>query len=157
MPNLKFITIGAENLLVHQKQLIENVFKVAVRQHYGLAEAVANISESPFGELIIDNDFCYLEFIPIDEYSDSYKIIGTNITNTAFPLIRYDTNDIATIQRQPDGSTKILSIDGRKEDYIELVDGSRIGRLDHIFKDLIYVKEAQILQGKRQNDKVFYC
>jgi phenylacetate-CoA ligase len=37
-------------------------------------------------------------------------------------------------------------IDGRLEDYVVLRNGVRIGRMDHIFKDMINVKEAQIHQ-----------
>jgi phenylacetate-coenzyme A ligase PaaK-like adenylate-forming protein len=37
-------------------------------------------------------------------------------------------------------------IDGRKEDYVITKRGSHLGRLDHIFKDLVRIREAQIRQ-----------
>jgi phenylacetate-coenzyme A ligase PaaK-like adenylate-forming protein len=37
-------------------------------------------------------------------------------------------------------------IDGRVEDYVITPDGRRVGRMDHIFKDALEVKEAQIHQ-----------
>ena len=37
-------------------------------------------------------------------------------------------------------------IDGRIEDYLVTPDGRRIGRMDHIFKDTLEIKEAQIYQ-----------
>ena len=147
LPYIKIITVGAENLLVSQKTIIEEVFNAPVRQHYGLAEGVANISEHPDGSLIPDHDFCWMEFIPVDPENPSLcKIIGTNYNNTAFPIIRYDTGDLAQVEWLPDGSPKILSIDGREEDYITLPNGVKLGRLDHIFKDLVDVQEAQIYQ-----------
>ena len=51
-------------------------------------------------------------------------------------------------KRCPCGRTGRLvrSIDGRKEDYVLTPDGRRIGRLDHIFKDMVNIKECQIFQ-----------
>lgn len=152
LPDIKIITLGAENLLEYQRTIIEEVFKAPVRQHYGLAEGVANISEHPDGSLIPDQDFCFMEFIPVDPTNPSLcKIIGTNYNNVAFPLIRYDTGDLAQIEWQQDATPKILSIDGRQEDYITLPNGVKLGRLDHIFKDLTDVQEAQIYQPDQNN------
>jgi len=40
----------------------------------------------------------------------------------------------------------VKSIDGRKEDYVLTPDGRRIGRLNHIFKNMVNIKECQIFQ-----------
>ncbi len=42
----------------------------------------------------------------------------------------------------------MLAIDGRKEDYVVLRNGARVGRMDHIFKDMVAVREAQIVQNE---------
>jgi len=150
--NIKFITVGAENLLARQKAIIEEVFQAPVRQNYGLAEGAANISEHSDGSLLPDLDFALIEFIPVDPSDPSTcKIIGTNYNNLAFPLIRYDTGDIIKIDWQPDGRPKIISIDGRMEDYIILPNGVKLGRLDHIFKNLTEIEEAQITQLENYN------
>jgi phenylacetate-CoA ligase len=143
-----YITFGAENLLANQREIICEIFPNAVlKQHYGLAEGVANISEDINGNLIVDDDFCYMEFMPVDETNPQIcKIIGTGFSNETFPLIRYDTGDIVKITYLPDERIKILSIDGRKEDFITLPNGVKLGRLDHIFKNLTAIKEAQIHQ-----------
>jgi len=147
---LKWITTGAENLLPQQASLMEKAFGVKPIQHYGLAEAVANISECPENRLHVDEDFSAVEFIP-NEDGPGYKIVGTNFTNPATPLIRYDTEDIAWLNEEKSCSCgrpgRIVSrIDGRKEDYVILRNGAKIGRMDHIFKDLINIREAQIYQ-----------
>lgn len=144
---LKYITIGSENLLEHQKDLIFKAFGVKPQQHYGLAEGVANISENIYGELIVDEDFSVVEFIEMG--NEGKHIIGTTLTNYAMPLIRYDTKDIVkveTIKSNDQNWRQVLSIDGRKEDYIVLKDGTKIGRLAHIFADVESVREAQIYQ-----------
>jgi len=40
----------------------------------------------------------------------------------------------------------IQEIDGRREDYLVLADGARIGCLNHVFKDLVQIREAQLHQ-----------
>jgi phenylacetate-CoA ligase len=145
--SIDMITLGAENLNENQKRNIQEVFQCKIRQHYGLAEGAANISEDSNGILKADMDFSLVEFVPLDESDSSIcRIVGTNYHNIAFPLIRYDTGDLAKIDWAPDGSPHILSIDGRQEDFITLNNGIKLGRLDHIFKDMIHVKEAQIIQ-----------
>ena len=145
---LKWITIGAENLLSYQKKLISDAFGINPIQHYGLAEAAANISQCEKGNLHVDEDLSAVEFIP--NSFGSFKIIGTNFTNLATPLLRYDTQDLAMpIEGDcPCGrpGRLVKQIDGRLEDYVILKNGAKIGRLDHIFKDLIMVREAQIYQ-----------
>jgi phenylacetate-CoA ligase len=147
---VEFITVGAENLLEYQRKVIEEVFNVPVRQHYGLAEGVSNISENPDGILRADQDFCLTEFIEgINLGENQKKIVGTNYNNLAFPLIRYDTGDIVEIDSK--NKNNIKSIDGRMEDYVTLPNGTKIGRLDHVFKDLIHIQEAQIYQKDLNN------
>lgn len=143
------VTVGAESLLPHQKTAIERAFHAPCRQHYGMAEGVANISECPQGKLHVDEDYSCVEFLPIG--NGLYRIVGTSFANPAFPLVRYDVGDVAEIV---DGETcacglpgrVVRAIDGRVEDYVVTPDGRRIGRMDHIFKNAIAVSEAQVYQ-----------
>ena len=149
---LRWVTTGAENLLPHQREVISQAFGVLPRQHYGSAEAVANISECDRGSLHVDEDFSATEFIPVD-IGPSCRIVGTNFTNPLFPLMRYDTGDLATISDDECLCGRpgriIEELDGRNDDYVVLPDGSLVGRLDHIFKDLVHIRESQIYQTER--------
>lgn len=146
---VRWITCGAENLMLHQREMIEKAFKIKARQHYGMVEAVANISECEKGKLHVDEDFSAVEFIYNDN-NKSFKIIGTNFSNPATPLIRYDVGDFAALSKDSCSCGRpgriISSIDGRQEDYVTLKNGIKLGRLDHIFKDMVNIKEAQIYQ-----------
>jgi len=146
---IRWITTGAESLLEHQADLMEKAFGLRPRQHYGMAEAVANISECPHGSLHVDEDFSAVEFVP-HPHGLSHKIIGTNFTNPAMPLLRYDVEDMVTLAEDscPCGlpGRVVLRIDGRREDYVILRSGTRIGRMDHIFKNMTSIREAQIIQ-----------
>jgi len=146
---LQWITTSSENLHAHQARLIEAAFGIAPVQNYGMVEAVANISQAPDGDLYVDEDFCAVEFMPAGEDS-VYKVVGTNFSNPATPLIRYDTGDIVRLSGNGGGGgfpgRRVEGIDGRREDYVLLPNGVRIGRMDHIFKDMVNVREAQIRQ-----------
>jgi len=116
-----------------------------------MAEAVANFSECEQGRLHVDEDFAAVEFVPLGD-GRSYRVVGTNFTNPATPLVRYDTGDIVSLL---DGSCPcgrpgrlVERVDGRQEDYVMLRDGARVGRMDHIFKDMVRVREAQIYQTR---------
>lgn len=152
---IKFVTTGAESLLSHQKKLIQRAFGCKVRNHYGLAEGVANISECPEGKMHIDEDYAAVELVP--QGDGSYAVVGTNVTNQAFPLIRYDTGDIVYLSQKEQGclcgnpGRVVTSIDGRIEDYLLLKDGTRLGRMDHLFKDMVRIKEAQLVQKQAGN------
>lgn len=149
---LAWVSTGAENLLPHQAAAIERAFGVKPIEHYGLTEGVANVSQCDLGSMHVDEDFAATEFVPIGT-DGSHRIVGTNLTNAATPLLRYDTQDVATIK---DGSPcrcgrpgRIVErVDGRLEDYVMLRNGVRIGRMDHIFKDMINIQEAQIRQSR---------
>ncbi|MHC1743886.1 MAG: phenylacetate--CoA ligase family protein [Syntrophobacteraceae bacterium] len=153
----RVVTTGAETLLAHQKALIEEAFGAPCRQHYGMVEAVGNISECPEGSLHVDEDFGHLEFLPLGDEDGACRIIGTGFANEACPLIRYDTGDVAVPadpdERCPCGrpGRLVRSIDGRIEDYVVTPDGRRIGRLDHIFKGMTAIKECQIVQERQDS------
>ena len=139
---IKFVTIGAENLLEHQAASLRRAFNVHVYQHYGLSEGVANFSEMPDKTILVDEDFAAVEFV---EEGNHQRVIGTGLTNRAMPLLRWDTKDMASCIETKRGR-EIPSIDGRIEDYVTLQDGRKIGKLDHVFKDAVHIKEVQIRQ-----------
>jgi phenylacetate-coenzyme A ligase PaaK-like adenylate-forming protein len=147
---VQWVTTGAESLLPHQADLIERAFGVRPIQHYGMAEAVANISQCEQGRLHVDEDYAAVEFFPLG-HDGLHRIVGSTLTNRACPLLRYDTQDLATIDGDA-GCTcgrpgrVVASVDGRREDYVVLPNGARLGRLDHIFKDMVNISEAQIRQ-----------
>jgi phenylacetate-CoA ligase len=150
---IRHITAAAENLLPQQKELMREAFGVSPINHYGQAEMVAQISECPRGRLHVDEDFSLVEFVPVvDGPPDAYHVVGTSFLNLSFPLIRYDTGDIARISGKRCGCGRpgrvVDAIDGRMEDYVVLSNGTRLGRLDHIFKDMVHIREAQLYQAR---------
>ena len=150
--NADYVTTGAESLLESQKAHILAAFGKKAYQHYGMSEAVANFSETKDGKMIVDEDFAVTEFIPSGK-TESCDIIGTCLSNYAMPFLRYRTNDMAIVSLTPEGRV-VTALDGRIEDCILLPNGAKIGRLDHIFKDLTHIREAQIVQKSTDNIQV---
>lgn len=142
--SVEWITSASENLTDHQADLIETAFGVRPIQHYGMAEAIGNISQHPDGVLRVDEDFATIEFLDHSE-TNTKRIVGTNVTNLATPLIRYDAGDLALL-----GGTgfprEVEKFEGRGEDYIVLKNGQKIGAVNRIFEDSVNIKEAQIRQ-----------
>ena len=145
----RWVTTCSESVLAHHRTTIRSAFGVEPLQHYAMAEAVANISECPEGNLHVDEDFSAVEFVPAGD-DGLHRVIGTNMSNRAMPFLRYDTGDLVRLSSRPCGCGRpgriVASIDGRAEDNVELPNGARICRLDHIFKDQMRVRAAQIRQ-----------
>jgi len=147
---MRWITLGAENVLPQQRELIERAFGVRPLEHYGMAEAVANVSMCPRWRLHVDEDLAATEFLADAE--GRARVIGTNLSNPAFPLIRYEVGDHAVVGRLECDCGRpgrvIERLDGRLEDYVVTRSGAKLGRLDHVFKDMQNVREAQIRQTR---------
>lgn len=152
---IQYVTTGAENLLEHQVKLIREVFGVEPRQVYGQSENVAIFNQKEDGKIYVDEDFSAVEFIERED--GNVEIIGTSLYNFAMPLIRYSMKDYVTLppSQSGDGSRIVEKIDGRNEDYIFLKDGTKIGKLDHVFKDTINFAQVQIYQKKNYDVEVY--
>lgn len=147
----RWIVVNSENLLPQQAKLIEQAFGVRPIQRYAMGEAIASASECLQGKLHIDEDLAATEFMPNPD-GFGHRVVGTALTNLAVPLLRYDVGDVVTLSNEGCSCGRpgriLETVDGRKEDYIILEDGSRIGILDQIFKEIINIHEAQIYQRR---------
>ena len=87
-------------------------------------EAVANVSEAPDGVLYVDEDFAATEFLPIDGV-ETCDVVGTNLSNPIFPLLRYRVGDLAvpTGGQGINGRRIVSRLEGRCDDYIIRPDG----------------------------------
>jgi phenylacetate-CoA ligase len=157
LPALRWVTLASETVTAAQRRTITAAFDLSPREHYAQTEAVANASQGPDGRLRLDDDFSVVELLPAPERAREHeagvpspcRIVGTSLDNWHQPFIRYDTGDLVTLAAQQDERAPgrmLLDIDGRREDYVELASGARVGRTDHVFKTLTFVREAQIRQ-----------
>ncbi len=110
------------------------------------------MSSEADARLYPDGEFCIVEVEPLEETDDYIRgpILLTGLANHAMPLIRYRIGDIGTLLKNPESPIRcgqvFSRIDGRIEDEIRTPDGRTFGRLDHIFKGIDGVREAQLRQ-----------
>ena len=152
------LTAGSENLTPWQVEAMQAVFGMTPRQHYGLAEPVANISELPDGRLAVDEDFAYAEFVD-DPDHDLKHIVGTAFCNTALALLRYDTGDLCALAEgsgRDDVQRYVETLDGRSTDYVQLPGGRRAASLAGPFHGTPGLGGAQLVQHADRSLTVRY-
>jgi phenylacetate-coenzyme A ligase PaaK-like adenylate-forming protein len=147
----RWITVGSESLMPHQAALVEAAFGRKPLQHYGMVEGVANISQCEAGALHVDEDYSAVEFLE-EKAAEACRIVGTNFTNLATPLLRYDVGDLALLSTEAcqcgrPGRT-VSRLDGRQDDYVVARNGAKVGRLSPLFRKFVNIKEAQIRQSR---------
>lgn len=137
---------ASETLLDFQRAAIERNFGAKVFNWYGNTEFTCNIIECAAGNLHYRTDYGVLELL------DDDTMIVTGLNNRAMPLIRYRVGDRAVAKPGTCACgcafPLIERIEGRVEEYVRTPDGRFVGRLDHLFKDVRHVREAQIVQTK---------
>ena len=141
----KFIITTAEVLSPFARVQIESAFNCSVIDQYGCTEmAVMAYSEC-------DNKYNFpplyslVEFLP-SEVEGAQKIIATGLVNRAMPLLRYDTGDLCVGGVENNLHQICQTIIGRDDDIIETPSGKKVGRLDPVFKGVVGVESAQIVQ-----------
>ena len=148
--NLKTVFLASETVFQYQKNIIEEFIGIVFAQ-YGNAERCCWMTSCSAGNYHEDLNYGFTEYAPIE--NGMYEIIATGFINHSMPLLRYRTGDIAI---EPFGRHErcecgkpgpgCKDIIGRQDDLFITPDGKKIGRLDHVFKDVNNIIAAQIIQ-----------
>ena len=154
LPNgrLKAVFTSSETVLTTQRQAIEEAFGAPLYDRYGASEFAVSMTGCDAANLHVDMEYCLVEVEPQEETAAWVRgpLLVTGFANRATPFIRYRIGDIGTRLKQPcpcgRAGDVFEGIDGRIEDYVVTPDGRFVGRLDHIFKSLTDIAEAQIVQ-----------
>lgn len=153
---MKAILTSSETLSPEQKNVIETAFHCKVFDYYGMAERIAAIHTCEHGSYHVVPEYSVVEFVRNPAFDGFYEIVGTALNNNAMPLIRYRVGDIAEVSNHACACGRnypvIHGIVGRTDDSIVTPSGKIVGRLDHIFKGVNNLMQAQIYQP--QQDKI---
>jgi phenylacetate-CoA ligase len=152
----KVVLTCAETLLDHQRAVIEEVLQCPVYDFYNQNERAALISTCEHGSYHIHEEYSLVEVLNNPHASEEPDQVGPIVTTTfhnyAMPLIRYETNDLASVEpeaRCTCGRTykQVRKIIGRIEDIVITPDGRYVGRLDAAFKYSPGIMMSQIIQN----------
>lgn len=151
----KMVVGSSETILNFQRKAIEEAFHTKLYVWYGNTEFCGHITECSHSRLHVQPYHSVVRILKDDntdaKLGEIGRLVATNFSNYSLALINYDTKDIVKIGENQNcpcgkGGTVLDYIVGRIEDYIITPEGRFVGRLDHLFKDAKYVKNAQIVQ-----------
>lgn len=143
---------GAENLLDFQRRDIQKFTGAVLTDQYGCSEGCGNASHCPEFVYHEDFEFGIVEGVELQPGNAARSILCTGLSCDAFPFIRYEVGDTAVWQDSRKrcccgrSSSVLLRVDGRKDDYVITPEGTRIMRFDYVFKDVMNVREVQVVQ-----------
>lgn len=129
--NLQYAVLGAEPWTEAIRKQVEEGLGVTATNIYGLSEIMGpGVSQEDFEEKgtgsYIWEDHFYPEVVDRDTgkplpYGEEGVLVFTTLTKEAFPLLRYWTNDICSINYDPDAKRthiKMSTIKGRADDML---------------------------------------
>jgi len=165
-PWLKALITSSENLLPRQRQTINEVFGGnKVFDNYGSREMYLAAECSQHNGYHIHAEVILLEVVDRQnrqcEAGQMGRIVLTDLSNHAFPFIRYEIGDIGTLQDKdyscPCGVhlPMLRSVDGRIADLVVLPDRTLTApNFATLFSDLSGIKAYQIRQDVKDEVKV---
>jgi phenylacetate-CoA ligase len=142
---------GSEMLLPSNRRIIERELKCRVWNHYGQMELACSITEQSCGRLHLDLDYSYVEMEPVQTDEDgnvTAELIGTNLHNNKWPLLRYRTGDLVVYH--PDDHCAcgrpgrvVKEVVGRTNQFISLKDGRKLFNLTTTLRLVPGIRTAQ--------------
>jgi len=155
---MRAVFTGAEPLYDLQRETIESAFSCKVFDYYGLTEKVISAGECDHHSgLHVSMEHVVVEILSpqdgrVGENGAVGELVGTSLVNTAMPLIRYRTGDIAYPSPQRCSCGRGLEMIGpvktKVEDIVICADGRHISasNLTYPFKPIHSIDESQIVQ-----------
>lgn len=149
---LKAIITSSENLENQDKIFLEDFFQCRIFDWYGQYEKVAAIGTCEWGTKHLLTDYSDVLLQAKDQ--NKFKVIGTNVYNDPFPLIKFDTDDCIRTSNLPCQCgrhfPRVTEILGRGLDYIVGLSGARIYILCQVTLGVDGLIASQFVQKKRE-------
>ncbi|MFC1809702.1 phenylacetate--CoA ligase family protein [Candidatus Omnitrophota bacterium] len=157
-PSPNSIITSAELLTDEDRFLIEEVFKTKIYNRYGCREFAVLASECEYGNMHINDECYYLEFLRSDgtlcKFGEEGEIVITDLFNTSMPMIRYKIGDTGMMV---DGECKcgrglriMKMISGRVTDFLISSSGkyvSGVAVATYIITNIEGINQVQFIQN----------
>ena len=95
------VVLTGEPVYAFQRETIEAAFGCRVAREYGSGELGCVAFECPAGRLHVNAETVLLERNANGEGGGAGRLLATHLRNATFPLIRYDTGDLGTVETVP--------------------------------------------------------
>lgn len=148
---LRAVFTTAEPLFDFQRKTIQAALGCAVATEYGCRDGGLVALECPEGGLHIFAESMLVEILDPDPEGRG-EIVLTNLDSHAFPMIRYRTGDIGSLDQTPCrcGRTlpKLRHVEGRRTDFLVTPAGRVLHALSAIYvlREMPAVREFRIVQ-----------
>jgi len=150
---LRAVFTTAEPLFDFQRKTIQAALGCAVATEYGCRDGGLVALECPDGGLHIFAESMLVEILEPDAEGRG-EIVLTNLDSHAFPMIRYRTGDIGSLDPTPCrcGRTlpKLRHVEGRRTDFLVTPAGRVLHALSAIYvlREMPSVREFRIVQDR---------
>lgn len=153
---IKLILTASEILSSEDRSKIEGVFQTKISNHYGLAEQIVMMGDCEnHSHLHNYFEYGYLELLDTED-PNIKRIIGTNLHNKTMPLLRYDTGDLALVDKTKCDcrreSIVIKNIIGRNDQAIKCPKGFDIPSVNFytMMEYYLEIKQWQIVYSNSE-------
>jgi phenylacetate-CoA ligase len=148
----------AEQLMSSQRTQLEDSFDCQIADFYGMTEVGLIAFRRPGATAFMraSNDLI-LEFEPLPDDTSADRLIVTDVTGGARPVIRYDTGDL--VRRVADKQPPVIQeFVGRRIDSVVLRDGRRVSpyRLTMSLEAVPHIKQYQVVQRSDLSLDVYF-
>lgn len=150
-PGLRAVFATAEPLFDFQRKTIGAALGCAVAIEYGCRDGGLVALECPEGGLHILAEGMHVEILDADADGRG-EIVLTNLDSHAFPIIRYRTGDIGSLDHSPchcgRGLPKLRGVEGRRTDFLVTPGGRVLHALSaiYILREIPAIREFKIVQ-----------
>lgn len=155
-------TLG-ERLYPEYREIIGAYFDCRFAEYYANRENTVAACLYGDGRMYIQTEYCHLEFLDQQgnhTSDDQGDIVSTSLINYAFPLIRYNTDDVGIYRGYPEGAAEAYPVmeivGGRGKDLILTRKGLRCPHLWYHLKESGFDRFIQVqTEQLSRNELVF--